>query len=45
MRLIVLEIDKKYVSIALEWLCYVQPITVILDYIVRRTSCDTTYAI
>ena len=40
-----METDKKGVSIALEWLCYVQPITVIRDYIIHRTSCDTTYAI
>jgi hypothetical protein len=44
-RLIILETDKKRVSIALEWLCYVQPITVIRDYIIRRTSCDSTYTI
>jgi len=43
--LIVWETDKKRVAIALEWLCYVQPITVRGDYIIRRTICDSTYAI
>jgi hypothetical protein len=35
----VLETHKEHISIVLEGICYLQPITFIRNYIIRRTSC------